>query len=62
MFFPILSEVGTLKKKISSGNKETRKKKKTDIEAVIVASCSFGNVAAGEVHPQPCIFSFGKEK
>ena len=23
---------------------------------------SFGNVAAGEVHPQPHIISFGKEK
>jgi len=36
MSFPILSEVGTLKKKSSSGDKETGKK--TEIEAVIVAS------------------------
>uniref|UniRef100_A0A6M2ENF8 RNA helicase n=1 Tax=Populus davidiana TaxID=266767 RepID=A0A6M2ENF8_9ROSI len=36
MSFPILSEVGTLKKKSSSGDKETQKK--TEIEAVIVAS------------------------
>jgi len=33
---PILSEVGPLKNKSSSGDKETRKK--TDIEAVIVAA------------------------